>query len=50
MGGGVVQLVFGGVVPSGCVVQFLSPMCSLPFATGVGWQLVARLTGYMHSI
>ena len=42
--------VCGGVVPSGCVVQFLGPMCSLPFATGVGWQLGARLAGYIHSI
>ena len=47
---GVVHLVLGGVVPSGCVVQFLSSMCSLPFATGVGWQLGARLAGYIHSI
>ena len=46
--GGVVHLVFGGVEPSGCVVQFLSPMCSLPFATGVGWQLGARLAGYIQ--
>ena len=48
--GGVVHLVFGGVEPSGCVVQFLSQMCSFPFATGVGWQLGARLAGYIHSI
>ena len=49
--GGVVPYwcgVFGGVVPSGCVVQFLSPMCSPPFATGVGWQLGARLAGYIQ--